>query len=171
MTLTNEQESQRQEIKLVFIALLSIALISTLLTGYMINNYVATYSLVMKTEIDIDVTYFDYSSGEPILNLSVRIVNPNQKELPLRKIGFDVYLNQKYMDHHVITHIPAVDPKSQVTFDHTINLSLDRMFTVEDAQEQGKWEWKVSGSGYVETMFGDTLLRFTTITKQPPASN
>jgi len=151
-------------------ALFSVALISTLLTGYMLNQYIATYSLVMKTEIDIEVTHFDYSRGEPVLNLSVRIDNPNQKELQLRKIEFDVYLNQKYMEHQVITHIPVVIPESQATFDHTMSLSHDRMFTVEDAQEQGKWEWKVSGSGYVNTLFGDTILRFKTINKLPPAT-
>ncbi|MCW4050883.1 MAG: hypothetical protein NWE89_14230 [Candidatus Bathyarchaeota archaeon] len=151
-------------------ALLSVALISTLLTGYMLKKYTATYSLVMKTEIDIEVTYFDYSRGEPVLNLSVRILNPSQKELQLRKIEFNVYLNQKYMEHQVITHIPVVIPESQTTFDHTMNLPQDRMFTIEDAQEQGKWEWKVTGSGYVETLFGDTFLRFTTINKLPPAT-
>lgn len=154
--------------------LLSFALISTVLTGYMLNQYIATYSLVMKTEIDIEVTHFDYSRGGPIrfsiLNLSVRIVNPNQKELQLRKIEFDVYLNQKYMAHQVIKHIPIVIPESQATFEHTIFLPQDRMFTVEDAQEQGKWGWKVSGSGYVDTLFGETLLRFKTTNKLPPAT-
>jgi len=168
--LTNEQESRDRKIKLGYMALLSVALISTLLTGYMLNQYTATYSLVMKTEIDVEVTHFDCSRGEPLLNLSVRIVNPNKKELQLRKIEFDVYLNQKYMAHQVITHIPVVIPESQATFDHTMILPQDRMFTVEDAQAQGKWEWKVSGSGYVETLFGDTLLRFKTINKLSPAT-
>jgi len=155
-------------------ALLSVALISTLLTGYMLNQYTATYSILMKTEIDVEVTHFDYSRGGPIhfsiLNLSVRIVNPNKKELQLRKIEFDVYLNQKYMEHQVITNIPVVIPESKATFDHTIFLPKDRMFTIEDAQEQGKWEWKVSGSGYVDTLFGDTLIRFKTTNKLPPAT-
>ena len=151
-------------------ALLSIALISTLITGYMLNQYTVTYRLVMKTEIDVEVTHFDYSRGEPLLNLCVSIFNPSQKELQLRKIEFDVYLNQKYMEHQVITHIPVVIPESQETFDHAMSLPQDRMFTIEDAQAQGKWEWKVSGSGYVDTLFGDTLLRFKTTNKLPPAT-
>jgi len=136
----------------------------------MLNQYTATYSLVMKTEIDIEVTHFDYSSGEPLLNLCVSIFNPSQKDLHLRKIEFDVYLNQKYMEHQVITRIPVVISEYQAKFNYKISLPQDRMFTVEDAQEQGKWEWKVSGSGYVETLFGDTLLRFKTINKLPPAT-
>ena len=168
--MTNEQESGDRKTKLGYMALLSVALISTLLTGYMLNHYIVTYSLVMKTEIDVEVTHFDYSRGEPVMNLSVRIVNPNKKELQLRKIEFDVYLNQKYMEHQVIMHIPVVISESQATFDHTMILPQDRMFTVENAEEQGKWEWKVSGSGYVETLFGDTLLRFKTINKLPPAT-
>ena len=151
-------------------ALFSVALISTLLTGYMLKQYIATYSLVMKTEIDIEITYFDYDLGDPKLNLTVRIVNPNQKELQIHKIEFDVYLNQKYMAHQVIMHIPVVIPESQANFDHTMSLPKDRIFTIEEAQEQGKWDWKVSGSGYVDTLFGETLLRFKTTNKLPPAT-
>ena len=151
-----------------YVALFSVALISTLLTGYMLNQYIQTYSLVMKTEIDIEVTHFDYSRGEPVLNLSVRIVNPNPIELQLHKIEFDLRLNQKYMDHQVIMQIPLVKSESHANFSYSMLLPQDRMFTIEDAQEQGKWEWIVTGSGYVETLFGDTLLRFETTKTLPP---
>ena len=120
-----------------YVAIISVALISTLLTGYMLNQYITTYSLVMKTEIDIEATHFDYSRGEPVLNLSVRIVNPNQVELQLHKIEFDLRLNQKYMEHQVIMHIPLVNSESQTNFIHSMILPQDRMFTIEDAQEQG----------------------------------
>lgn len=165
--LTAETESRNR--RLGYIVLFSVALISTLLTGYMLNQYIATYSILMKTEIDVEVTHFDYNRDEPTLNLSVRIVNPNQKELQLCKIEFDVYLNQKYMEHQVIMQIPTVTPESQANFIYSMSLPQDRMFTIEDAIEQGKWEWKVSGSGYVDTLFGDTLLRFKTIKTLPPA--
>ncbi|MBA7626131.1 hypothetical protein ES703_33573 [subsurface metagenome] len=122
----------------------------------------------MKTEIDVEVTHFDYNRGEPMLNLIVRIVNPNRREIQLSKIEFDVYLNQKYMEHQVIMQIPAVTPDSQANFIYSMSLPQDRMFTIEDAIEQGKWEWEVSGSGYVDTLFGDTLLRFKTIKILPP---
>jgi len=166
--LTAEQESRGRKMRIGYVALFSIALISTLLTGYMLNQYTATYSLVMKTEIDIEVIHFDYSRGEPVLNLSVRIVNPNQIELQLHKIEFDLRLNQKYMEHQVIMQIPLVNSESQATFAYSMILPQDRMFTIEDAQEQGKWEWIITGSGYVETLFGDTLLRFKTTKNLPP---
>ncbi len=163
--LTAENESRNR--RLGYIVLFSVALVSTLLTGYMLNQYTATYSLLMKTEIDIEVTHFDYNLGEPTLNLIVRIVNPNRREIQLSKIEFDVYLNQKYMEHQVIMQIPAVTPDSQANFIYSMSLPQDRMFTIEDAIEQGKWEWEVSGSGYVDTLFGDTLLRFKTIKTLP----
>lgn len=165
-----ENESRDRKLRLGYIVLFSVALISTLLTGYMLNQYTATYSILMKTEIDVEVTHFDYNRDEPTLNLSVRIVNPNQKELQLCKIEFDVYLNQKYMEHQVIMKISTVTPESQANFIYSMSLPQDRMFTIEDAIEQGKWEWKVSGSGYVDTLFGDTLLRFKTIRTLPPAT-
>ncbi len=168
--LTAEPESRGRKMRIGYVALFSVALISTLLTGYMLNQYIATYSLVMKTEIDIEVTHFDYSRGEPVLNLSVRILNPNPIELQLHKIEFDLRLNQKYMEHQVIMQIPLVNSKSQANFTYSMILPQDRMFTIEDAQEQGKWEWIVMGSGYVETLFGDTLLRFETTKTLPPTT-
>jgi LEA14-like dessication related protein len=166
--LTAEQESRSRKMRIGYVALISVALISTLLTGYMLNQYIATYSLVMKTEIDIEVTGFDLCQGEPALNLSVKIMNPNRNDLMLRKIEFDVHLNQKYMDHQVLGQIPVVQPNSEASFDHILLLPVDRMFTIEDAQEQWKWEWTVTGAGYVETLFGDTLLRFETTKTLPP---
>ncbi len=166
--LNAEQESRGRKMRIGYVALFSVALISTLLTGYMLTQYIATYSLVMKTEIDIEVTHFDYSRDEPVLNLSVRIVNPNPIELQLHKIEFDLRLNQKYMEHQVIMQIPLVNSESQANFTFSMILPQDRMFTIEDAQEQGKWDWIVTGSGYVETLFGDTLLRFETTKTLPP---
>lgn len=168
--LTAEQESRGRKMRIGYVALFSVALISTLLTGYMLNQYIATYSLVMKTELDIEVTGFDLGQGEPALNLSVKIINPNRNDLMLRKIEFDVHLNQKYMDHQVLGQIPVVQPNSEASFDHILLLPVDRMFTIEDAQEQGKWEWTVTGSGYVETSFGNTLLRFKTTKTLPPTT-
>ncbi len=168
--LNAEQESRGRKMRIGYVALFSVALISTLLTGLMLNQYIATYNLVMKTEIDIEVTHFDYSRGEPVLNLSVRIVNPNPIELQLHKIEFDLRLNQKYMDHQVIMQIPLVNSESQANFTFSMILPEDRMFTIEDAQKQGKWEWIVMGSGYVETLFGDTLLRFETTKILPPTT-
>ena len=170
MDLTAEQESRGRKMRISHVALFSIALISTLLTGYMLNQYIATYSLVMKTEIDIEVTGFDMGQGEPALNLRVKIVNQNRNDLMLRKIEFDVHLNQKYMDHQVLGQIPVVQPNSEASFDHILLLPVDRMFTIEDAQEQWKWEWTVTGAGYVETLFGDTRLRFKTTKTLPPTT-
>jgi hypothetical protein len=72
------------------------------------------------------------------------------------------------MEHQVIMHIPLVNSESQTNFIHSMILPQDRMFTIEDAQEQGKWEWTVTGAGHVETLFGDTLLRFETTKTLPP---
>jgi len=166
--LAANNEARRRNQRLGYAALFSAALISVILTGYMINQYTTTYSLVMKTGIEINVTGFDLGQGEPALNLSVKIVNPNRNTLKLRKIEFDVHLNQKYMDHQVLGQIPAVQPKSEASFDHFLLLPVDRMFTIDQALEEGKWEWQITGSAYVETLFGDTLLRFTSVSTRSP---
>jgi len=158
-----ESRVPHRKIKLGYVALFSVALTSVLLTGYMINQYVATYVVIMKTSIEVDVTNFELHPNEPLLNISVRIVNPAPKNLMLSRIEFDVHLNQKFMVHQVIRQIPLVNPESKITFNHVLTLPLDRMFTVEDALKKESWEWRVSGSGYVETLFGETLLRFKSV--------
>jgi LEA14-like dessication related protein len=163
-----DDEAHRRNLKLGYAALFSAALISLMLTGYMINQYTATYSLVMKTGIEIEVTGFDLGQEEPTLNLSVKIVNPNRDDLRLRRIEFDVKLNQKYMDHQVLGQIPVVQPESEGSFSHALSLPAERMFTIDQALEDGRWEWQITGSGYVETLFGETLLRFKTVSTRPP---
>ena len=161
-------EAHRRRLRLGYVALFSAAVVSVVITGYMINQYTVAYSLVMRTGIEIDVTGCDIRGDEPNLNLSVRLVNPNRNELMFRKIEFDVHLNQRFMEHHVLSQVPVVPPGSEATFPHLLSLPVDRMFTIDAALEEGEWEWQITGSGYVETLFGDTLLRFRTRTTQPP---
>lgn len=167
--LAADDEARRRNLRLGYAALFSAAMISLMLTGYMINQYTTTYSLVMKTEIEIDVTGIDLDQDEPVLNLSVKLVNPNRNDLMLSKIEFDVRLNQKFMAHHVLGQIPVVPPKSEAIFDHVLSLPVDRMFTIDQAFVEGRWEWQITGSGYVETLFGDTLLRFRSDCTRPPS--
>ncbi len=140
--------------------LFSAALLSGLLTGYMVNQYLGTYNVVMKTSITAEVVTVDVGPNDPLLNLSVSIFNPTSENMTLNRIEFDIKLNDKYMHHQVLYQIPEARPESYVTFTGAVHLPMDRMFTIEEAARNDRWEWTVSGSGYVVTMFGETLLRF-----------
>jgi LEA14-like dessication related protein len=168
LDLATDDETRRRNQRLGYAVLFSAALISVFLTGYMINQYTATYSLVMKTGIEIDVTGFDPGQDEPVLNLSVKIVNPNRGDLMLQRIEFEIKLNQKYMDQQVLRQIPVVQPESEASFEHVLRLPVDRMFTIDQAFEDGRWEWQITGTAYVDTLFGDTLLRFKSDSTRPP---
>jgi LEA14-like dessication related protein len=168
LDLVADDDARRRNRRLGYVVLFSAALISVILTGYMINQYSATYNLVMKTDIEIDVAGFDLGQDEPALNLTVKIGNPNRDDLKLRKIEFEVHLNQKYMDHQVLGQIPVVQPESEASFDHVLLLPVDRMFTIDQAFEEGRWEWQITGTAYVDTLFGNTLLRFKFDSIQPP---
>jgi len=161
-------KDRNRRLKLGYAALFSVALISTILTGYVINQYLNTYSLVMKTSIEIDVTYFELNPKGPLLNLSVSVFNPTSKNMTLQRIEFDVKLNRKFMEHQVLRTIPTARPGSYIMFTHAITLPQDRMFTIEEAAEEGRWEWTISGSGYINTLFGETLLRFMSISTCEP---
>jgi len=164
----NVEEDRNRRLKLGYAALFSVALISTILTGYMISQYLNTYSLVMKTNIEIDVTYFELNPKGPLLNLNVSVFNPTSKNMTLQRIEFDVKLNSKFMEHQVLRTIPTARPGSYIMFTHAITLPQDRMFTIEEAAEDGRWEWTISGSGYINTLFGETLLRFMSISTCEP---
>jgi hypothetical protein len=92
--------------------------------------------------------------------LNVAIYNPTRDNLTLGRIEFDVKLNDKYMMHEVLKTIPPAPPEDWISFGHTLILPSERGFTIEEAQYEGEWEWTIQGTGYVDTMFGETLLRF-----------
>jgi hypothetical protein len=154
-------EARHRRERLVYVALFSVALVSILLTGYMINQYLSTYSLVIKTSIEVEVTDFDLYNEQPSLYLSVKVYNPTHDNMTLKRLEFDVKLNQKFIDHQVLRYIPQAAPESRITFDHIMIVPSERMFTVEQAIKDRKWEWTISGSGYINTLFGETLLRFS----------
>jgi len=149
-----------RRIKLGYAALFSAALISALLTGYMVNQYLSTYNVVMKTSITAEVVNIELGSNDPQLNMSVMIFNPTTENMTLNKVEYDIKLNDKFMHHQVLYPIPTLKPGSYVTLSRAVILPRDRMFTLEEAARDKSWEWTVSGSGYVVTMFGETLLRF-----------
>jgi hypothetical protein len=153
-------EEPGRKLKLGYAVLFSAALISALLTGYMVNQYLSTYNVVMKTSITAEVVNIELGPNDPQLNLSVMIFNPTSGNMTLDRIELDIKLNNKFMHHQVLHPIPTARPESIVTFNIAVFLPKDRMFTMEEAARDDRWEWTVSGSGHVSTMFGETLLRF-----------
>ncbi len=149
-----------RKLRLGYVLLFSAAIVSALLTGYMVNQYLSTYNVVMKTSITTEVVDIELGPDEPKLNLSVRVFNPTSGNMTLDRIEFDIKLNNKFMHHQVLHPIPTARPGSYVAFNVAVYLPKDRMFTIEEAARDDSWEWTVSGSGYVSTMFGETLLRF-----------
>jgi hypothetical protein len=149
-----------RKIKLGYTLLFSAALLSALLTGYMITQYLGTYNVVMKTSITTEVVAVELGPDDPVLNLSVSIFNPRDEDMTLDSLEFDIKLNGKYMHHQVMQTIPEASPRSYVTFSRAVVLPSSRMFTIEEAARDDRWVWTVSGSGYVVTLFGETLLRF-----------
>jgi hypothetical protein len=155
-----EEKDKKKRIKIGYAALFSIALISVIITGLMLSQYVSTYSLIMKTEIEVQTTQFELDFDRPVLSLNVLVFNPTHNDLTLKRIEFDVKLNDKYMTHEILREIPIIKPEDEIDFIHDLVLPLERNFTIEEALNIGKWDWTVQGTGYVDTLFGETLLRF-----------
>jgi len=149
-----------RKLNLAYTIIFLAATISVILTAYTINQYLSTYNIVIKTGIEIEVVNIDINSNEPSLNLGITIINPTSKNITLDRIEFEINLNNKFMKHHVLDSIPLAKPGSYITFNKVIDLPKDRMFTIEEAIGDDNWGWTVSGAAYVQTMFGETILRF-----------
>lgn len=151
-----------------YLIFFSIAIIAVLATGVMINQYVSTYSLIMETEIEVNATRFELSENTSTLNTLVSIYNPTEDNFTIKRISFDVKLNGKYMTHQDIYSIPPVPPKTSISLSTPVQLPPERKFTIEEAVEEDRWSWTIQGTGYVETMFGETLLRFKCVKNLEP---
>ncbi|UCH57155.1 MAG: hypothetical protein JSV18_07435 [Candidatus Bathyarchaeota archaeon] len=167
--LTTQGMDKERILRVGYIALFSFALASALLTGYMVNQYTSTYSLIMNTNIEVEAAYFELDLDQSVLNISVKVYNPTPGDLSLRRIEFDVKLNGKFMTHEIIRNLPSAPPEEQISFSQLVMLPSDRAFTLEEALREGKWDWTLQGTGYVETLFGETLLRFKCTSNVEPA--
>jgi LEA14-like dessication related protein len=163
-----ENEDRSRRYKTGYIALFSIAIVSVLVTGYMVSQYVSAYSLIMKTDILVETEAFEMDPDAASLNLTVSVYNPSKTSLSVGKIEFDVKLNDKYIEHTVLREIPIAPPQDTTAFVYSLEIPRERWFTLDEAISRGKWDWSVTGTGYVDTMFGETLLRFRTSATSPP---
>lgn len=153
-------KKSNRKLNLVYNILFFAAIISVILTAYTINQYLSTYSVVIKTGIEIEVINIDIKPEDSSLNLSIKIINPTSKKITLDRIEFDINLNNKFMKHHIFDSIPLAKPESNITFNRVVYLPKDRMFTIDEAIDNDSWDWTVSGASHVQTMFGETILRF-----------
>ena len=163
-----DRADSRQRYKTGYIALFSIAILSVLVTGYMVSQYVSSYSLIMKTDIRVEAEAFEMAPDAASLNLTVSVFNPTTGNLSVGKIEFDVKLNDKYIEHAILRDIPVTASQDTTTFIHSLDIPRERWFTLDEAVGLGEWEWSVTSTGYVDTMFGETLLRFRTNRTLPP---
>ena len=123
----------------------------------------------MKTDISIDASSFKIDNDEAKLNLTVLVLNPTKNDISVNRIEFNVKLNGKYMmEQNVLREIPQVKPDDKIEFYYSLNVPRDRWFTLDEAISKDNWDWSISGTGYIDTMFGETLLRFKTQSTIPP---
>jgi hypothetical protein len=134
----------------------------------MVSQYVSSYSLIMKTDIRVEAEAFEMAPDAASLNLTVSVFNPTKGNLSVGKIEFDVRLNDKYIEHAILRDIPITAPQDTTAFEYSLDIPRERWFTLDEAVGLGEWEWSVTSTGYVETMFGETLLRFRTNRTLPP---
>ncbi|MBN2333982.1 hypothetical protein JXL21_00380 [Candidatus Bathyarchaeota archaeon] len=142
-----------------YAVILLVAAVSLLATGVMVNQYLSTYNLIMKTEVAVEATGFQRGQGA-VLYVNVSVTNPTPETLTVKRVEFDVKLNGKYMTQMTLNQIPPVAPGETVFFGETVALPADRGFTIDEAVRDDSWDWTVAGVGYVDTLFGETLLRF-----------
>jgi len=164
-----EGDRGRRE-KYGYAVILLVAVVAVLATGVMVNQYLSTYNLIMKTEVAVETTGFEIGQGAAVLYVNVSVYNPTPETLKIKRVEFDVKLNGKYMTHMTLNEIASIAPGETVFFGETVALPADRGFTIDEAVRDDSWGWTVSGVGYVDTLFGETLLRFRCFSTVAPSS-
>jgi hypothetical protein len=151
------------------ILLVLVAILSAILTGFALNQYTSTYSVIMKTDIGVYANNFSMDNETAMLNLTVMVSNPTRKNMTVNRIEFDVKLNGKYMmEQNVLRSIPKIEQNDVIEFYNLLRIPKNRWFTLEEAISKNNWDWQITGTGYIDTMFGETLLRFRTKSNIPP---
>jgi len=153
-----------------YAVILLVAVVSVIATGVMVNQYLSTYNLIMKTEMAVEATGFEMEQGAAVLYVNVSVYNPTPETLTIKRVEFDVKLNGKYMTQMTLNEIPSVAPSETAFFGETVALPTERGFTIDKAVRDDSWGWTVSGVGYVDTLFGETLLRFRCASTVAPSS-
>ncbi len=139
--------------------LILITLISLVFTIQMAHTYVKTYRKIMQTEILVSFENVEFEDETLLVSLVLHI-KAGGAEISPDKLEYYLYLNDKYLMKDSIEQIPQLDPWEEVSFNRTLMIPKERMFTIKEAMEISKWNWRVSGSLFTQTIYGETLIRF-----------
>jgi len=153
--------------KVVEKILIIAALISIPLSIYMINEYVTTYRKIMNTEIKAIILNATFQNEELKMELKISIIAQGTPFIA-HKIQYTLYLNGKYMLIEKLTEPIQLIPGKEVIIQRKLTMPKERMFTVWEAVEEGKWMWRVSGTLFTRTYLGETLIRFRSSMNFPP---
>ena len=136
-----------------------IAIISVLLTVYMASEYVSTYIKIMRTQIKGVIKKAEFHEGQLKVSVEISIVAKG-KPFKVHKIEYTLFLNNKYLLRDKISQSIILIPEKEVKIERELTIPEERMFTVWEAIQINRWKWKVLGTLFTQTFFGETLIRF-----------
>jgi len=135
------------------------AIIAAILTIYMANSYLNTYTQIMGTRIESTIKQAEFQNGELIVKIELTIT-PKGTQFKAHKITYTLYLNNKYLLEDKITEMITLTPGKEVKIERKVTIPKERMFTIQEAIQINKWKWKITGTLFTKTFFGETLIRF-----------
>ncbi len=135
------------------------AVIAIMLTAQMAHEYVKTYRKIMQTEISVSFKDVRFTDDRFLVSIVISI-RAGGAQIDPDKLQYYLHLNGKYLLQDSIEEIPSLEPWEEVSINRTLFIPEERMFTIREAMELGKWNWRVSGSLFTETIYGETLIRF-----------
>ena len=139
--------------------LLFAAVVAMLLTAQMAHIYVKTYSKIMQTEISVSFENVGFTGDKFLVSIVISI-RAGGAQISPDKLQYYLYLNGKYLLQDLIEDIPPLEPWEEVSINRTLIIPEERMFTIKEAMNIEKWNWRVSGSLFTQTIYGETLIRF-----------
>lgn len=143
------------------------AITAALLTAYMANDYVNTYMQIMGTQIQGTIKDAEFQDKKLIMKIELKIT-PRGTPFKAHKLTYTLYLNNKYILEEKITETITLTPGEEVKIGREVTIPDERMFTVEEATRTNRWKWKIAGTLFTKTFFGETLIRFKSTMELTP---
>ncbi|RLI10226.1 hypothetical protein DRO42_01925 [Candidatus Bathyarchaeota archaeon] len=142
----------------------TILIVATVVLGaasiWMTERYLNLYRTTMQTDVKIEVLQVDLGHSPPSIHLAFTITNPVSSPFEVSIVVYEIGLNGKYLTQGIIKDAFQVGRDQNATIEKIVVIPEARMFTIQEAEEEGRWLWSVSGSLHVTTYVGETRIRF-----------
>lgn len=141
--------------------LILVAVVLGMSSIWMTARYLNQYKTTMRTDVRVEILKLDLESSPPSIHMAFIITNPVSDPFEVEAVVYEIALNGEYLTHGSIRDTFQVSRDLNATINRIVEIPEARMFTIQEAEEEGRWLWNISGSLHLTTYIGETRIRFS----------